>query len=129
MLSMYNKSFDQVLTYAIAGVWLVNGLVCKWLNLVPRHQEIVGVILGEQHAGLLTKLIGFGEVMLAFWVLSKIYQRTNTIVQIALVMVMNILETLLVPEMLLWGRMNMVFAVIFSGILLWKEFIFKPHIK
>ena len=96
---------------------------------MPRHQEIVGVILGEQHAGLLTKLIGFGEAFLAIWILSKIYQRTNTIVQIALVMVMNILETLLVPEMLLWGRMNMVFAVIFSGILLWKEFIFKPHIK
>ena len=123
------KRLDQTLTYVIAGIWFINGVACKLLDLVPRHREIVGVILGEQYAGLLTKLIGFGEVMLAFCVLSKIYQRTNTIVQIALVMVMNILETILVPEMLLWGRMNMVFAVIFSGILLWKEFIFKPHIK
>jgi hypothetical protein len=27
----------QLLNYLIAAVWLVNGLFCKVLNLVPRH--------------------------------------------------------------------------------------------
>ncbi len=37
----------QLLTYAIASVWLVNGLFCKVLNWVPRHQFIVARILGK----------------------------------------------------------------------------------
>ena len=37
----------QVLHYLIAAVWLANGLFCKVLNLVPRHQQIVARILGK----------------------------------------------------------------------------------
>jgi hypothetical protein len=35
----------KLLNYLIAAVWLVNGLFCKVLGLVPRHQEIVATIL------------------------------------------------------------------------------------
>ena len=117
------KRTDQILTYFIAGVWFVNGLICKILNWVPRHQEIVGAILGDEHAYLLTKMIGVGEIGIGVWVLSGMYRRFNAIVQIALVMVMNILEYILVPEMLLWGKMNFVFASLFSIVIFWKEFI------
>jgi hypothetical protein len=46
---------QRLLTYVIATVWLVNGLYCKILNGVPRHQEIVCRILGFQYSALLTK--------------------------------------------------------------------------
>lgn len=124
MLDMQAKRGDQVLGYLIAGVWLVNGLVCKVLNLVPRHQEIVGVILGEEHAPLLTKLIGIGEMLLGGWVLSGLYRRLCVVVQITLVVLMNVLEAVLVPDMLLWGRLNIVFAMLFCALLYWKEFMF-----
>lgn len=60
----------KVLRYTIASVWLINGLVCKILNLVPRHERIVARILGEDFAPQLTRLIGFSEVMLAIWIIS-----------------------------------------------------------
>ena len=119
---------DRILTYLIAGVWFMNGLYCKVLNLVPRHQQIVGEILGEEHAYLLTKMIGLGEVFLGLWVISNIYRRFNTMVQITLVITMNILEFLLVPDVLLWGGMNLVFAVMFSIVLYWKGFILGKRI-
>ena len=118
---------NKILTCAIAGVWFVNGLTCKILNWVPRHQEIVGEILGKEYAYSLTKLIGTGEVGIGVWVLSGIYSRFSTIVQIALVMGMNILEFALVSEMLLWGKVNLVFAFLFSIVLFWKEFILRRN--
>ena len=126
---MEAKLTDRILTYCIAAVWLVNGLYCKVLNRVPRHQEIVGEILGHDHAYWLTKLIGFGEVILCAWVLSGLHRRLCTLLQVALVMGMNVLENMLVPEMLLWGKMNFVFASLFSVILLWKEFMLNPNKK
>jgi putative exporter of polyketide antibiotics len=60
---MYEKYlFGNIFNYLIAAVWLINGLFCKLFNLVPRHQEIVSNILGHEHAALLTKLIGLGEL-------------------------------------------------------------------
>ncbi|WP_420459075.1 hypothetical protein [Neolewinella sp.] len=48
---MIAKEFTQT---ALALIWLTNGLYCKVLNLVPRHQEIVAAILGPAHARELT---------------------------------------------------------------------------
>ena len=47
---MKNQSIHRVLTIIISSVWLVNGLICKVLNLVPRHQQIVTEILGQGHS-------------------------------------------------------------------------------
>ncbi len=38
---------------------------------------------------------------------------------------MNILEFLLVPQLLLWGRFNIVFAVIFIALIYYNEFKLK----
>ncbi len=38
---MKDKHLHNFLSILIAAVWLVNGLVCKVLNLVPRHEQIV----------------------------------------------------------------------------------------
>src|SRR5258705_5486250 len=103
----------KLLNYFIAAVWLINGLFCKVLNLVPRHQQIVARILGSEHARLLTFLIGLSEIVMAIWILSNVKTRLNTIAQILVIAAMNTLEFFLVPDLLLWGRANAVFAFIF----------------
>lgn len=111
------------LTYFIAAVWIANGLLCKVLNLVPRHQQIVGSIFGEEFARPLILVIGIAEVGMAIWVLSGIRSRLNTLTQIAVVAAMNILEFVLVPNLLLWGRLNAVFALLFIIVVYYKEFV------
>lgn len=103
----------QILTNSIALVWLVNGLYCKVLNFVPRHEEIVSQILGEQYSRELTFLIGIGEVMISVWIWSQYKIKENTYLQLALVGLMNLLEFTLVPDLLLWGRFNLLFAILF----------------
>jgi hypothetical protein len=106
------------LNAAIAVVWLVNGLFCKLLNLVPRHQEIVARILGDEHSFLLTKTIGIMEIFMAVWVFSRKNFRLAAIVQAVLVGAMNIIEFLLAPDLLLFGRINILFAAAFIVLVL-----------
>lgn len=110
-----------------ALVWLVNGLVCKLLNLVPRHQQIVARILGAEHAVLLTRLIGVGEVLMAIWIVSRIRPRFCTAAQIALVSTMNVIEFLTAPDLLLFGRLNIVVAAAFVLLLAASEGFFRTH--
>jgi uncharacterized membrane protein YphA (DoxX/SURF4 family) len=107
----------RFLTFFIALVWLANGLLCKVLLLVPRHAAIVARILGPEHASLLTRLIGLGEIGMALWVLSGIQPRWCAWAQIALILSMNTLEAVLAPDLLLWGHLNAVFAVLFCGLI------------
>jgi len=105
----------RVITILFALVWLVNGLLCKLLMLVPRHAAIVARILGPAHAGMLTRLIGLGEIGIGLWVFSGIKSRWCAWVQMVLVLSMNVLEAVLAPDLLLWGRVNAVFAALFCG--------------
>ncbi len=119
---MTDKTIHKFLTYCIATVWIANGLFCKVLNLVPRHQEIVSRILGADNSRTLTILIGLSEIFMAIWILSKIKTRLNTIAQIAIVATMNTLEFILVPDLLLWGKLNSLFALIFIFVVYFNEF-------
>lgn len=112
----------KILTYCIATVWIANGLFCKVLNLVPRHEQIVARILGDDHSRLLTILIGLSEVFMAIWILSSNNTKLNAIAQIVVVATMNILEFILVPDLLLWGKLNSLFAVIFILVVYYNEF-------
>jgi hypothetical protein len=114
----------HLLNFLIAAVWLANGLFCKILNLVPRHQEIVARILGNEHAGILTRAIGFFEIAMAVWILSGLKRRLNAITQVIIIAAMNFLEFILVPDLLLWGRLNALFALIFIAVILYNEFYF-----
>jgi hypothetical protein len=116
------RTKHKLLNYFIAIVWIINGLFCKVLNLVPRHQEIVARILGNDHAGLFTKAIGLSETGMAVWILSGINTRLNAITQILVIAAMNILEFILVPDLLLWGRANAVFAFLFILLIHYNEF-------
>ncbi|MGO4920571.1 DoxX-like family protein [Maribacter spongiicola] len=108
-------------------VWFLNGLVFKVLNLVPRHQEIVARILGDEYARKITVLIGISEIMMAVWVLSKYKSKFNAIAQMVIVLTMNLLEYYIAPDLLLWGKMNIVFALFFVALVYYSEFILKEH--
>lgn len=122
------KTQYTLFKWLIAAVWLVNGLFCKVLNLVPRHQQIVGSILGDSHAKTLTVLVGLSEIGMAAWIVSGIWPRLNAITQIAVIAAMNILEFILVPELLLWGRANAVFALLFVLFIYYHAFYLYPRV-
>jgi uncharacterized membrane protein YphA (DoxX/SURF4 family) len=110
-----------------AAVWTVNGLWCKLLNGVPRHQEIVGRILGEEHALFFTRLIGTGEILFALWILSGIQRRWSAITQIAIVLLMNVIEFKLAPDLLLFGRANFLVALAYVSLVAMVEFRKTPR--
>jgi len=122
MTQLTMKRIYKILTYCIATVWIVNGLFCKFLNLVPRHEQIVARILGDDYSRLLTILIGLSEIIMAVWILSAYKTRLNTIAQITVVATMNTLEFILVPDLLLWGKLNSLFASIFILVVYFNEF-------
>lgn len=112
----------KILNFCTATVWLANGLFCKVLNLVPRHQQIVARILGNNYSKPLTILIGLLEVTMAVWILSPYKKKINAIAQITGVVAMNTLEFILVPDLLLWGKLNLLFAFLFIVVISYNEF-------
>ncbi|MCF6407248.1 DoxX-like family protein [Chitinophaga filiformis] len=123
---MRNIWTHKILIYFIGLVWLVNGLLCKVLNLVPRHEQIVARILGGRYSRSLTLAIGVSEIGMAVWTISKIKSRYNAMLQMAIVAAMNLLEFFLVPDLLLWGRVNAVFAFFFILLIYFTEFKVNP---
>lgn len=119
----------QYLKFLVAAIWLVNGLFCKVLNLVPRHQQIVARIIGDSHAAVLTRAIGFAEIAMAVWILSGIKPRLNAITQIVIIGTMNTLEFFLAPDLLLWGRFNALYAFLFILLILYVFLLKKPTLS
>lgn len=115
----------NILTFCIAAVWIINGLFCKVLNFVPRHELIIAQILGDDCSRILTILIGLSEILMAIWFLSTYKSKLNAISQMVLVATMNILEFILVPDLLLWGKLNSVFALAFILMVYSNEFYVK----
>ncbi len=113
------------LTYLIASIWFINGFYCKVLNLVPRHEEIVGNIIGLKYSRELTFIIGISEIMMVIWIVSKYKTKLNTFTQIFIIGTMNILEFLIVPDLLLWGKLNILFAFGLIAIIYFNEFYLK----
>ena len=119
----------KILTFCIAAVWIANGLFCKVLNLVPRHELIVAQILGDDYSRILTILIGLSEITIAIWFLTKYRSKLNAIMQIGIVAAMNVLEFIIVPNLLLWGKLNSFFAFVFILLVYINEFHIKRKLK
>ena len=119
---MNYKAIHKVLSLCIAGIWIANGLFCKVLNLIPRHELIVARILKTGHSRLLTMMIGCSEILMAIWILSDLKPKLNAIIQILIIAIMNILEIILAPDLLLWGRANGIFAFILILVIYFNEF-------
>ncbi len=127
--TLTDRNTHSILTYFIAAVWLANGLLCKVLNLVPRHEHIVGRILAEDFSRPLTVLIGLSEIVMAAWVVSNYQSRLNAMAQMIVVALMNSIEFVLVPDLLLWGKWNAAFALLFIGLVYYNEFVLNTKIK
>jgi uncharacterized membrane protein YphA (DoxX/SURF4 family) len=121
---MRNSPINKTLTYCIATVWIINGLFCKVLNLVPRHEQIVARIVDDNFSRPLTLLIGLSEIIMAVWILSGYKTRLNAITQIVVIATMNTLEFILVPDLLLWGKLNSLFALLFIFVIYVNAFYF-----
>lgn len=124
---MKRSRWSDLLTYAIAAVWVVNGLYCKIFGCVPRHEEIVARILGPAFAPQLTVTIGVLEVLMAVWILSGIRPRWSLFAQVVIVATMNLLEFFLAPDLLLFGRMNLAVAAGFICVLLLHGYRRRPE--
>ncbi len=112
-----------ILNYAIALIWLLNGLFCKLLNFVPRHQQIVGRILGDEYSFVLIKLIGVSEVLMCIWMISRMQPRLCTVSQIIIILTMNTIELLMAQDLLLYGHYNFYLALLLTTVIFVNEFV------
>ena len=119
---MKGRYLHKLIIYFIAAIWVVNGLFCKVLNLVPRHEQIVSAILGSEYSRTLTVLIGLSEIGMAVWIMSGFKTRLNAIGQIIIIATMNTIEFILASDLLLWGKLNSFFAVLLNIAIYFNEF-------
>ena len=115
----------KTIDYLIAMVWIVNGLFCKVLHIVPRHEQIVAKIMGTDHSRLFTTIIGFAEILMAVWIISGTKPRLNVIMQIVVIATMNFIEFFLASDLLLWGKANAIFALLLISIIYFNGFVLK----
>jgi hypothetical protein len=62
---------------------------------------------------------------MAVWILSGIKSKLNSVIQIIVIAFMNILEFIVVPDLLLWGHYNSLFAFLFILLIYFNEFYLK----
>lgn len=74
-------------------------------------------------------MIGVLEILMAVWILLNIKTKLNAITQIIVIAVMNILEFKLAPDLLLWSRLNIVFAFMFIGLIYYNEFKLNKNLQ
>jgi hypothetical protein len=94
----------SLVRWGVGLVWVVFGLGFKLLDAVPRHRRIVGRILGERHAGALTRLIGLAECALGVWMWSGRWTLACVAVQAVAIVTMNALEIARARDLLLSPR-------------------------
>lgn len=99
------------------------------MGLVPRHEEIVAEILGRQYASIITIMIGIAEAALGIWILYGKYRKTTASFQIIIILTMNMLEFILAPQLLLWGRLNSVFAALFCVLIYYHGYKLNTNSK
>ena len=120
-------SLHRSLNIFIATVWLINGVYAKVLGFVPRHELIIQEILELNDSKCMIIIIGLLEIMMAIWIISGIYSKINALTQSAVILLMNVWEQIYAPELLLWGKWNFVFALLFVFFIIWNEFYNQPN--
>src|SRR4051794_33056931 len=118
-----NRSLHTTLTLATSLVWLLNGLFCKVMDMVPRHRAIVARVLGEDISHFATKAIGGSEILICIWILTGIKPQWCALFQIMIVATMNTIEFFVAPDLLLYGRANAIVATFFCCGVFFNEFV------
>ncbi len=101
MAFLQSGSFDVLCQIVIGSVWVFHGLYSKILNGIPRHQLIVGRVLGNRLARPATKAIGCLEVLLGVWVFTGTARVECAAVQTLALIGMNTVEILLAGDLLI----------------------------
>jgi len=117
---------SRVVTYAIALVWVMFAILGKLFPITPTHREIVARVFGEALSGPLVIFIGLGELCVAGWILSGVARRWCGWFQIAAVVTMNCIELLIASNILLWGKLNGLFAALFV-LVVYINLVAKPQ--
>lgn len=81
----------RLIRASIALVWLYEGLWCKLLGGMPRHQELVAAVpmIGPGAARSVLLVLGLIECCMAGWVLSGKQLHSAALVQTVLLVAMN----------------------------------------
>ena len=102
MIAFLQSSTKQGLVqFVIGSVWIFHGLYSKLLNGIPRHQKIVGRVIGNKFAGFATKAVGLCEVLVGVWVFTGWERSSCAVVQTVAIVSMNVLEILLAGDLLI----------------------------
>ncbi len=121
-----NMTTHRLLAALIGGVWVFHGLWSKVLGQVPRHELIVGRILGDRWAAPATLAIGLCEITLGLWVFTCLFRRTCATVQTLALVTMNTLEILIASDLLISAPGMVALNVVFLG-LVWRWALSAPH--
>lgn len=116
------KTAWWIISLCIILVWFINGFFCKLLNLVPRHELIVAEILGAGIASVLIKIIGLLEILMCVWIISGIRTKLCAAVQITVIGTMNLIEYFLAQDLLLFGKLNLLLAILLMLVIFLNEF-------
>lgn len=117
---------SRVVTCGIALVWVMFAILGKLFPITPTHREIVARVFGEALSGPLIIFIGVGELCVAGWILSGIARRWCGWFQIVAVVTMNCIELSIASDILLWGRLNGFFALLFV-LVVYTNLVAKPQ--
>jgi DoxX-like family len=88
-----------IIRVSVAAVWLYEGLWCKILSRSHSQVDVVTAVprLGPLFGSPFLKVLGVVEVALSMWVMTGIAPGTCTVVQTALLIVLNV-------NGLIWAR-------------------------
>ena len=125
MALLQSETFETLLQIGIGSVWVFHGLYSKILNGVPRHEMIVGRILGDKFAHPATKVIGCMEIMLGLWVYSGMARVECAAVQTLALAAMNFLEIRLARDLLI-SAVGMVILNLGFFVVIWHWALSAP---
>jgi len=126
MAFFQSPTFRLVAQILIGSVWVFHGLYSKVLNGIPRHQRIVGKILGATHAGMMTKAIGVLELLLGVWAFTGWQPVACAVVQTSAIAAMNALEIAIAKELLI-SAMGMVLLNLTFLAVVWQWALSAAH--
>jgi uncharacterized membrane protein YphA (DoxX/SURF4 family) len=101
MTFIQSDTFEVISRIVIGSVWVFHGLYSKIFNGIPRHESIVGRVLGDSIARPATKAIGCLEFALGLWIFTGFAKVECAAVQTLAIVGMNTLEIILARDLLI----------------------------
>ena len=126
MTFFQSATFETLAQILIGSVWVFHGLYSKIFNGIPRHQLIVGRVLGNRLARPATKAIGCLEVLLGGWVFTGLARRECAGVQTMALIGMNTMEIIRAGDLLI-SAIGMVALNLGFLAVIWRWALWAPQ--